>query len=301
MKRKQDRSKPAQPAAIAWPGGARIVVALTFLMENWSEGTAPPYSPMTSPPKPGVPDRAGIQWSSYAGRAGIARLIQVARRHGMSGTVCINARSAELFPDTVKHILAAGFEVAGHNYAQDEVLPGLDEAQEQALIARCLGILEQIGGVRPSGWLSTTIATTERTADLLARQGLLWHGDYNYLDLPCRVPTAIKDRGKPRTLVAIPHSDYADNRVLRGAPDDWLRCHTDLFDYLYANEPQSFLNITMHGNFGGRPLMAAMLDRLLKHIKGHPGVWVPRHDELAHWVNQHKIDPIEFIDRFPLV
>ena len=123
MKRKQDRSKPAQPAAIAWPGGARIVVALTFLMENWSEGTAPPYSPMTSPPKPGVPDRAGIQWSSYAGRAGIARLIQVARRHGMSGTVCINARSAELFPDTVKHILAAGFEVAGHNYAQDEVLP----------------------------------------------------------------------------------------------------------------------------------------------------------------------------------
>ena len=41
------------------------------------------------------------------------------------------------------------------------------------------------------------------------------------------------------------------------------------------------LNITMHGNFGGRPLMAAMLDRLLGYIRAHAGVWVPRHDELA--------------------
>jgi len=62
-----------------WPKDARIVVVLTFLMENWSEGKAPPYSPMTSPPKPGTPDRAGIQWSNYAGRSGIARLIRIAR------------------------------------------------------------------------------------------------------------------------------------------------------------------------------------------------------------------------------
>ena len=114
-------------AASLWPNDARIVVVLTFLMENWSEGKAPPYSPMTSPPKPGTPDRAGIQWSNYAGRSGIARLIRIAKRHGMSGTVGVNARSAELFPDTVKHIVKAGFEIAAHNYAQDEVLSGLSE------------------------------------------------------------------------------------------------------------------------------------------------------------------------------
>jgi hypothetical protein len=95
-----------------WPQGTRMVVVLTFLMENWSEGKAPPYSPMTSPPKPGAPDRAGIQWSDYGGRSGIPRLIHIARQHGVSGTVCINARSAERFPDTVRHILAAGFEIA---------------------------------------------------------------------------------------------------------------------------------------------------------------------------------------------
>jgi peptidoglycan/xylan/chitin deacetylase (PgdA/CDA1 family) len=293
MSTRQKRNKVAAMQPL-WPENARIVVILTFLMENWSEGKAPPYSPMTSPPKPGVPDRAGIQWSNYAGKSGIARLIRIARRHGMSGTVGINARSAELFPETVKHIVKAGFEIAAHNYAQDEVLSGLNEKEEHQIIRKSLRILEQTSGIRPCGWLSATLATTERTADLVAAERLLWHGDYNYLDLPCRVRT------KSGTIVAIPHSDYADNRVLRAAPDDWFRCHKDMFDFMYRDEPQSLLNITMHGNFGGRPLVAAMLDKLLWYIKGHPGVWVPRHDELAHWVNERGMEEISYLERFPL-
>lgn len=50
------------PASM-WPGGARIVVALTFLVESWSEGKAPPYSPMTSPPSP-----ARRTWPASPGR-----------------------------------------------------------------------------------------------------------------------------------------------------------------------------------------------------------------------------------------
>jgi len=270
----------------------RITVALTFLMENWSPGTAPPYSPMTSPPKPGTVDRAGIQWSDYGGRSGIARLLRVARQHGATGTVCINARSAELFPETVRHIVAQGFEIGAHNYAQDEVLSGLDEDEERALIRKCLRILHEVSGTRPVGWLSSTIATTERTADLLAQEKLLWHGDYNYLDQPQKLDTRFGG------IVAIPHSDYADNRVLRGAPEDWFGCHRDLFDYLYRQEPGSLINITMHGNFGGRPLMAAQLDKLLAYIRTHSDVWMPRHDELARWVDRHDIRDTPFTTRF---
>ncbi len=201
-----------------WPEGIRTVVVLTFLVESWSEGKAPPYSPMTSPPRAGARDLAGITWSEYGARAGAYRLMRIARERALPATFCVNARVAELFPEVIKTIVAGGFELAGHNYAQDEVLPGLDEQEERALIRRSLGILHDTSGVRPVGWLSSTIATTERTADLLAEEGLLWHGDYNYLDLPCRVPT------KKGSIVAIPHSDYADNRVLRGAPRDLFQC-----------------------------------------------------------------------------
>ncbi|MFA7681211.1 MAG: polysaccharide deacetylase family protein [Pigmentiphaga sp.] len=276
------------------PEDIRLTIVLTFLMENWSPGKAPPYSPMTSPPKAGAIDRAGVKWSDYGGKSGMARLAHIARTHGVSGTACINARSAELFPDTVKHLVNAGFEVAGHNYAQDEVLSGMERDDEAQLIQRCLGILEDISGTRPTGWLSSTIACTDNTAELLAQENLLWHGDYNDIDLPIQLATPAGN------IVAIPHSDYADNRALRGAPDWWFNCYQHLFDYQYRKEPGSFINITMHGNFGGRPLMAAQLDRLLSYIGQHDGVWMPRHDELAHWINQHGAQHQEYFERYPL-
>jgi peptidoglycan/xylan/chitin deacetylase (PgdA/CDA1 family) len=277
-----------------WPNNARTVVVLTFLVELWSEGKAPPYSPMTSPPKPGVPDRANIQWSEYGARAGAYRLMRIAKQHDLPATFCINARVAELFPAVVKQVVTSGFELAAHNYAQDQVLSGLTESEESALIDRSLSLLHDVSGARSVGWLSSTIATTENTADLLAARKLLWHGDYNYLDLPCRLPT------KHGSIVAIPHSDYADNRVLGGAPNDWYRTQKDLFDYLYAQEPNGFMNITVHGHFGGRPLMAAALDQILRYVNGHPGVWIPRHDELAHWVNKQGIDELPYVKRFAL-
>ncbi len=284
----------ANPSSVEPPRDHRLTVVLTFLMENWSEGKAPPYSPMTSPPKAGAIDRAGVRWSFYGGHAGMARLLHVARQHGVSGTVCANARSAELFPQTIRHIVEAGFELAGHNYAQDEVLSGLDEAEELAVIRRSLAILEQVSGARPVGWLSSTIATTDRTATLRAREGLLWHGDYNDIDLPGDVETG------DGALVAIPHSDYADNRVLRLAPHHWTQCYRDMIDYLYRCEPGSFVNITMHGNFGGRPLMAAQLDRLLGELLSRDGIWMPRHDVLAHWVRKQGLRDAPFAERFPL-
>lgn len=283
-----------KPVTSIWPNNSRIVVVLTFLLESWSEGKAPPYSPMTSLPKPGVLDLTGIQWSEYGARAGGYRLMRLAKQHALPATFCVNARVAELFPAVVKQVVRSGFELAAHNYAQDQVLPGLNETEEREVIRNSVRILHDVSGVKPTGWLSSTIAVTDHTADLLAEEGMLWHGDYNYLDLPCRLKT------KKGSIVAIPHSDYADNRVLRGAPNDWYRTYKDMFDFLYQQEPNAFINITVHGHFGGRPLVSAVVDQMLRYITGHPGVWIPRHDELAHWVNQQGIDEIPYAERFEL-
>jgi allantoinase len=73
-----------------------------------------------------------------------------------------------------------------------------------------------------------------------------------------------------------------------------------MFDFLYHQEPNAFINITLHGHFGGRPLISAVLDQMLRYITGHPGVWFARHDEIARWVNDRKIDEIAYAERFPL-
>ena len=54
----------------------------------------------------------------------------------------------------------------------------------------------------------------------------------------------------------------------------------------------------MHGHFGGRPLISAVLDQLLTYMKGRPGVWFARHDELARWVNERGIDELSYAARF---
>jgi len=155
--------------------------------------------------------------------------------------------------------------------------------RERATIQKCVDVFKKLTGAPPKGWLSPVLAPTAHTEELIAEAGFLWYGDYNAIDLPFCVET------KHGSLVALPHTDFADHRVLRANPRDWYEVYKDTFDYLYANEPTSFLNITLHCHFGGRPLMAAQFDRILKYIRGFPGAWLVRHDDLAQWVKTNQL------------
>jgi hypothetical protein len=119
---------------------------------------------------------------------------------------------------------------------------------------------------------------TEHTATFLAEHGFVWHGDYNDTDLPYVVNTS---KGP---IVALQHSDFTDNRVLRGNPRDFFQVYRDSFDFLYRTEPVGIINLTVHAHFGARPPMASSLVETLKHMKYHPGVWFARHDEVAECV-----------------
>jgi len=208
------------------------------------------------------------------GQTGIWRFMRIFSELEIAATVCLNARCAEVFPEAVKELRRRGHEIAGHSYTQDLILPYLSIEQETEVIQRCLGIIEGTVGTRPVGWFSPVAAPTTQTAGLLAEAGFLWHGDYNDTDLPYMLETA---KGK---LIAIPHSDFTDNRTLRSSPRDF---HKDTFDYLYRYEAPSLINLTVHAHFGGRPLMAAMLHELLKYMRGYSDVWFARHDEIARW------------------
>ena len=77
-----------------------------------------------------------------------------------------------------------GHEIAGHSYTQDLILPYLSLDEETEVIRRCKRIIENAVGTPPVGWFSPVAAPTVHTAELLAQEGFLWHGDYNDTDLP---------------------------------------------------------------------------------------------------------------------
>ncbi len=264
-------------AITRWPKDEKIAVMVTIMFEVWSEGKAPPYSPMTTALKPGTPDLLGISWSRYGGKTGIWRFMRILDETEIKATVCLNAKAAEDFPEAVSELHRRGHEIAGHSYTQDLVLPYLSPEEEKEVIERCTRIIAKAVGTPPVGWFSPVAAPTERTAEFLANAGYLWHGDYNDTDLPYSFDTS---KGK---LVAIAHSDFTDNRTLRSSPRDFYNVYKDTFDYLYRYEQPSLLNLTVHTHFGGRPLMSAMLHELLRYMKGFPEVWFARHDEVARW------------------
>ncbi len=267
-----------RPADFAWPNGATIAVMATVMFETWPEGKTPPYSPMASPLREGVVDRQGISWAEYGGRTGMWRLLDVFGKAGIAGTVCANARAVERYPDAVRAWHEAGHEIAGHSYTQNMFLPYMAPAEEQALIRRCSGIIESATGQRPTGWASPRMSPTEHTAGFLAQDGFVWHGDYNDTDIPYVVETP---HGR---VAALQHSDFTDNRAMRGSPRDFLDVYRDSFDFLAGSGQPEILNLTVHAHFGGRPPMAAMVQKAIAHMQERGGVWFARHDEIARWV-----------------
>lgn len=267
-----------QRSSQCWPNHARIAVLVTVMFETWSEGKSPGYSPMTTPLKEGTVDRLGISWAEYGARTGIWRILETLDEFAVRATICLSGKLAELAPDTVKELHNRGHELAAHSYTQDQILCYLSPQEEREVIRKCSRMIEGAVGTRPAGWFSPRATPTQYTAEFLAEEGFLWHGDYNDTDLPYPLKTT---KG---TIVAIPHSDFTDNRVLRGSPRDFYQVYKDTFDYLHRAESMGMINLTLHAHFGGRPLMSAMLAKVLQYMKGFPDVWFARHDEIARWI-----------------
>ena len=278
--------------SFAWPNGKRIAVTVTVLLETWSDGKAAPYSIQTTSLKSGFADHSGIAWGQYGGNEGIWRLMRILDRFGVPGTFCPNAQSAGLYETAIRQAIKSGHEVAGHGNFQDQLMVYMQPEDERALIRQSLDLLAQITGERPKGWCSPVLAWSENTFDFLVQEGLQWHGEAKDFSMPRKVET------KSGSLIALPVSDFADNRVLRSSPLDFYDVYRETFDYLYAHEPMAMLPIAMHSHWGGRPLMAAMLQKILTYYGQFSDVWFARSCEIAQWMVERKVDSVPYDQRF---
>lgn len=265
---------------IPLPAGKRVAVCITVLLETWSEGNAPSYSVQTTPLKPGTVNYAGISWASYGAREGVWRILRTLDRHHAPATFFTSARCVEDYPDAVRGVVAAGYDLAGHAYTQDGLLTYMDADEERATIHKSLALLNSVAARPVTGWLSPVLAFTPRTPELLAEAGLIWRSDVNDADLPHAIAT------RSGQMVAIPNSDFTDNRVLRGSPRDWVDVYTHTIDFLREHEPGSFLAIALHCQFGGRPMMVAALNEILAYYNRLSDVWIVSHETMAQHVLQ---------------
>jgi peptidoglycan/xylan/chitin deacetylase (PgdA/CDA1 family) len=238
-------------------------------MFETSEGKAPNYSVQTTHPSPAQSITPARPWSTYGGRVGVWRLLNMLDRLAIPATFFTNARCAEEYPDAVRQIVKSGHDLGGHAYTQDQLLAYMSLDEQQATIRKSIDLLEARGGQKVTGWASPVVAFTPETAGYLAKAGLTFTTDVTYADLP------IKIRTEHGVIAGVPTTDFSDNRVMRASPRDFLDAHKGTFDYLLENEPMGLHVLVLHCQFGGRPLMTAVIQELLKSMaksptSGHP-------------------------------
>jgi peptidoglycan/xylan/chitin deacetylase (PgdA/CDA1 family) len=277
--------------SFCWPNGKRIAVYLNAMVEVWSPGKAPTYTVQTTGLNRKNVDYGGVSWSRYGGNVGVWRVLKVLDSFGVKGTFCANAKSAEEYPAAFEQIIKSGHEVAAHGVWQDQVLPDMTPAEQQQNIHESLASFERLTGVRPVGWKSPVLAWTPETLEFLTQEGLRWFGDFKDSDLPRRIHTL------SGSIIAIPASEFTDNRVLRGSPKDYFDLYKNTFDYLYNHERGSILNLSVHCHWGGRAPIMAMVHQLYEYFTGFDDVWFPTLAEIADYMNTLSFDELWYAER----
>lgn len=259
-------------APIAWPGGAKVAVAIVVSLE-WFP-IVPSDTPFRAPGHMATPypDYRHYTSREYGTRIGFYRMLDAFAKVGARVSVACNAAIAERYPQIIADILAGGHEIVAHSTDMNgTIASGLPEAEERALIAASIDGLAAVAGTRPSGWMSIARSQSFNTARLLAEAGIAYQCDWVNDELPYRFATP----AGPLVNVPINHelSDRQIITVQQQSADSYVEQMQDAYRLL-ADEAARFggrmlpLHVTPY--ILGLPYRIGGFERLLDWLADQP-------------------------------
>ncbi|MCU1536801.1 MAG: pgdA 3 [Humibacillus sp.] len=274
----------AQP--IPWPTGKRAAASFSFDVDAESAvlwGS------------PGTADRMSVlSHQAYGPLVGVPRLLELLARHDLRSTFFVPGFTAHRYPDTVRRIVDAGHEIAHHGYLH-EPPAGLDAAAEIEALDRGLAALEDVAGVRPTGYRAPMWELSWRTPALLAERGFLYDSSLMDADVPYELTAG------DTSVVEIP---------VQWSLDDWEQyCYLPdiagsglietpakaaelwLAEFRALREVGGCWVLTNHPFLSGRPSRASALSDLMAAVTAHDDVWVAPLGEIAAHVRGLGLTP----------
>ena len=251
-----------------------------------------------------------IQRGMFAGEVGIPRLLELFRRLELRTTWFIPGHSLETFPSQVEQVVSQGHEVGAHGYSHENPI-AMTREQEAAVLARCVELIEKVSGRRPRGYVAPWWEMSESTAELLLAQGFTYdnsQGYHDFLPFYARVGDSWSkvdysqpaeswmrplQRGREVDLVELAANWYLDDlppmMFIKQSPNshgfvnprELEQMWRDEFDWVYREMDYAVFPLTIHPDVSGRPQVLLMLERLLAHLRTHPGVTFVTMEEAA--------------------
>ena len=252
---------------VKWPHGARVAVWVIPNVEHFhiEIGSAAP-----------APDIRNHSRRDYGNRVGVWRIMEVLARHGVRGTVALNAEVGRFYPRIMEEMAQLKWELMGHGLTNSVLLAGLSKERETAVIAETRAVIEQ-WGQKMRGWLGPGLTETWHTLDLLRENGVDYVCDWVNDDLPYRMHNG---------LYSIPYSVELNDMPLFNVPSidiqDFHRRICDAFDVLYEEGERTarVMGIALHPFLIGAPHRIKYLDKALGYISSHQKAWFATGDEI---------------------
>ncbi len=252
-----------------------------------------------------------IQRGMFAGEVGTPRLLKLFDRYGIKASWFIPGHSIETFPEQTRMIVDAGHEIGAHGYSHENPV-AMTPKQEEDVLEKCVGLIEEVSGKKPRGYVAPWWEMSNVTAELLLKYGFTYDHSQSYHDfLPfyARVGDTWTKidfskeagewmkplvRGQEIDLVEIGANWYVDDlppmMFIKKSPNSHgfvsprhiEEMWRDQFDWVYREMDYGVFPFTIHPDVSGRPQVLLMLERLIDYINGHEGVsWVTM-EEIAN-------------------
>lgn len=264
-----------------WPGGARCAASVSFDVDV--------DSMLRLVHGAGAAARvAAMSWLSYDVVA-VPRLLHIFAARQLRQTFFFPGWCLDRHGHLAEQVAAAGHEIGLHGYLH-EVSYEQSQAEEEESLLRGLESYERVVGGRPAGWRAPLYGMSDRTVELLVREGFSYDASLMGDD----VPYVLRDR--LGDLVELP-SEWAN--------DDWVHyAHSPDLDYLaQIRSPRQAAEVftaefeaarahgglwisVWHPNVSGRLARVAEVAALLDRMIEHQDVWIAPLGEIADHVNQ---------------
>ena len=250
---------------VVWPNGARVAVWVIPNIEHFHIEIGNQ-----------APDIRNHSRRDYGNRVGVWRIIEVLARHGVRGTVALNAEVARFYPRIMEEVTKLKWELMGHGLTNSVSLTGMPKDKEAAVIAEAREMIRQ-WGQSMRGWLGPGLGETWHTLDLLREHGVQYVCDWVNDDLPYRMNNG---------LYSIPYSIELNDMPLFNMPSidigEFERRIRETFDVLYDEGARNgrVMAIALHPFLIGVPHRIRTLDRALSYIASHGSVWFATGSEI---------------------
>ncbi len=236
----------------------------------------------------------------HAATVGTPRLLELFDKYQITTTWNITGHTIESFPNQSALVVAAGHDVGLHGYAHENPLV-MTREQESSVLDKTYELVLQLSGRAPAGYSAPWWELSPNTIDLLLAKGIefdhslmendhtpyyLRRGDrWSKINYAQPAETWMKpwQAGVPTPLLEIPCSWYLDDAppvmFVKSFPNThgWVpprdlgQMWQDQFDWVYEHMDDAVFNVCLHPDASGHPQMLLMLERLIRHMRGHEG------------------------------